>query len=223
MNVRTQVMKSRLRAVVAVTSVGWPLAARADIGVPLVAVFLPPMWLALIPIILLEAALLARMLSASFGRALLPSTIGNVVTAIVGVPLTWLALAIAELVCCGTARGLGTIGAKAYAVTVQAPWLIPYEQDLGWMIPIALVVIAIPCLVVTVAVEGLVNRRFFPNEARQVWKATWLVNAASYAMLGLLMVPAWAVAGRLESLFNPVSEWFIEVTFRIAKLFVGAN
>jgi hypothetical protein len=91
------------------------------------------------------------------------------------------------------------------------------------MIPIALLVIAIPCLAVTVAVEGLVNRRFFPNEARRVWKATWLVNAASYAMLGVLMVPTWALADRLQSLFYPVNGWFIAATFGIAKLFAGAN
>jgi hypothetical protein len=41
-------------------------AAHADIGVPMVAVFLPPMWLAFIPIVLLEALVLARLLKISF-------------------------------------------------------------------------------------------------------------------------------------------------------------
>ena len=66
--------------------------AYADIGVPLVAVFLPPMWLLLIPVILLEAFLLGRLLSLGTALTLLPSAVGNIATTIVGVPFTWLLL-----------------------------------------------------------------------------------------------------------------------------------
>jgi hypothetical protein len=33
---------------------------------------------------------------------------------------------------------------KVLAVTWQAPWLIPYEEDLNWMIPVAGLVLLIP-------------------------------------------------------------------------------
>ena len=46
--------------------------AHADIGVPMVAVFLPPMWLSLIPVVFLEAWILRRMLAVPNRRLPLP-------------------------------------------------------------------------------------------------------------------------------------------------------
>ena len=65
----------------------------------------------------------------------------------------WAVLATVQGVLAGDARGLATVGQKIYAVTVQAPWLIPYEEDLGWMIPIALVVLAVPAYLLSALIE----------------------------------------------------------------------
>lgn len=144
---------------------------------------LPPMWLAFIPIVLLEALVLAKLLALSFGRAVIPALFSNLASTLIGVPLVWLVLAVLEMICCGDAKGLTTFGAKLYAVTVQAPWLIPYEQDLPWMVPCALAVIAIPCFVASVVIEAPINkhllryadRRSLVPAARDfdcVWSAT---------------------------------------------------
>src|SRR5579862_4439329 len=105
-------------------------SAHADIGVPMVAIFLPPMWLSLVPVVLLEAWILQRMLSVPSRAALVASAVGNITTTIVGIPLIWAALAVVEAMCCGSAKGLDSAWHRIYAVTVQAPWLIPYEEDL---------------------------------------------------------------------------------------------
>ena len=201
-----------------------PTLAHADIGVPLIALFLPPMWLSLIPVILLEAFLLGRLLSLRMSSTLLPSSVGNIATTIIGVPFTWLFLAIFEGVCCDTAQGLDSFGAKVYAVTIQAPWLIPYETDLNWMIPAALMVMAIPCYVVSVAIEGKINRKFFHElDSRNVWRATWISNAGSYIMLGLLMWPTWKLASPLQTFFSPVIGWFIGTVFKVARAIMGSG
>src|SRR5208337_3541718 len=97
----------------------WPAVTVADAGVPLVALFLPPLWLGLVPIILVKAFANCRLLSIPFRRTLLPATLGNLASAIVGIPLTWVFLATLEMFFFGTAHGLGTTGAKVYSVTIQ--------------------------------------------------------------------------------------------------------
>ena len=199
-------------------------AAHADIGVPMIAVFLPPMWLAFIPIVLLEALLLARLLDVSFGRAVTPSLLSNLASTLVGIPLMWFVLALAEMICCGEARGLTTFSAKLYAVTVQAPWLIPYERDLRWMVPSALAVLAIPCFVASVIVEAPVNQYFLRDtEKRSLWRATAIANACSYMLLALLIWPALKLANHMPGFFEPIGEWIVETTFKVAGALTGRH
>jgi hypothetical protein len=199
-------------------------AAHADIGVPMIAVFLPPIWLAFIPIVLVEALLLARLLDVSFGRAVTPAFLSNLASTLVGIPLMWFILAVAELICCGEARGLTTFSAKLYAVTVQAPWLIPYEKDLRWMVPCALAVLAIPCFVASVIVEAPVNQYFLRGaERRSLWRATAIANACSYVLLALLIWPAWKLANHLPGFFEPIGEWIVEITFKVAGALTGRH
>jgi len=186
----------------------------------MVAIFLPPMWLSLVPVVLLEAWILRRMLSLPIGTALRSSTIGNVLTTIIGVPLVWLALAFLEGTCCGGAAGLTTFGQKVYAVTIQSPWLIPYEKDLSWMIPAAMAVLVIPFFIVTVAIEGFVNRRVLANaDPKRVWKATWVANAWSYLLIVMLAWPAFLIAGKMGRWV--IIDWFIGAVFASWKLIHG--
>src|SRR5688500_6817734 len=107
-----------MKKLLLVTLAVLPPTASANIGMPMVAIFLPPMWLGLIAIIAVEALILARVVGTTFRHVLLPVTVGNIVSTIIGIPFVWFLLAITEAVCCGTAKGLATVGAKIYAVTV---------------------------------------------------------------------------------------------------------
>ncbi len=145
----------KLRYTVAVVMLAWliilwPTVAVADAGVPLVAIFLPPLWLGLVPIIFIEAFVNCRLLLIPFRRTLLPATLGNLASAIVGIPLTWVFLAAFEIFFGShfPPNLLGSTGAKVLSVTIGAPWLIPYEPDLWWMVPVALAFLrflASPC------------------------------------------------------------------------------
>lgn len=203
-----------------------PIQAAANIGLPMIAVFLPPLWVALIPIILVESAIVAKGARVPFGTSVGAVALANVVSTIVGVPVLWFLLATIELLCCGGALGLGSAWAKLYAVTVQAPWLIPYESDFGWMIPAALVTLAIVFAVMSVLVETPIVARVTKTERRRMWGSMWIANVVSYALLGLagLFVATSSVKlDSLQRLFMPLSEVMVETVFLVARSLVKGS
>lgn len=195
--------------------------ASANIGVPMIAVFLPPLWLSLLPVIVVEAWVVSRWLPLAPGRAFSGSAIGNFASTVIGVPLMWMFLAVFQLALAGTARGLSSIGARAYAVTVQAPWLIPYEEDLKWMIPIALVVLAVPAYALSVLIEWRCLLPFTdPHHRPRTLRVVAAANAASYAALVVLFAIVLIAGDRLNaigSLFKPVTMFFVENVFSVAQ------
>ena len=187
----------------------------------MIALFLPALWLSLLPVILVEAWVIARWLPLSPRRAVSGAALGNVISTLIGIPLMWMFLATAQLVLAGTARGLSSVGAKTYAVTVQAPWLIPYEEDLKWMIPAALIVLAIPAYILSVLIEWRCLLPFVEsvNKTRTL-RVVATANAASYAALALLFAIVLAAGSRLNilgALFEPVTMFFVENVFSAAQ------
>jgi len=202
-----------------------PVPAHADIGLPLIAVLLPPMWLALIPIVVVEAAVIGHLLATPFRRTVVPASVGNLASTLAGIPLMWLLLATTEMVCCGEAKGLATPGAKIYAVTIQAPWLIPYERDFHWMIPVALLVFAIPCYALSVLIEAPFNVMAFRTTPKTlVWRATAAANLASYLCLALLFwieMRFFQHVNMGSAFFEPLINWFLEFVFHVAGSFAA--
>jgi hypothetical protein len=192
----------------------------------MIAVFLPPLWVALVPIVLLEAAVIAKRTGVSLRTATGGLALANIASTIVGVPMLWLLLAIAQLVCCGSALGLGSAWTKLYAVTIQAPWLIPYESEFGWMIPGALCTLAIVFVVMSVAVEAPIVARITKVQLGRMWPSMWIANIASYVALGLAGVVIAIFGLKLDALhraFMPLSEKMIEAVFSIAGFFVKGS
>lgn len=209
----------------ALNVVAWP--AQANSGVPMVAVFLPPLWLALIPIIAVESWVLVRLLAVSPIQAAKGSAIGNVLSTLVGVPFMWMVLATMQLSVAGGALGLATPAARVYAVTVQAPWLIPYEEHLTWMIPAALAVLAIPAYALSVLIEWLALLPFVSLDNRRgALGAVAIANLASYVLLAVLFFVALQSQEMLRPVFaafDPVTSWFMESVFRLAQTLHGTG
>lgn len=149
----------------------------------------PASWVLLVPIILVEALVAVRIFRIGFGRCFKVSAVANLVSTLVGIPLTWALLVIFEL-CTGAgyARGLHTPLLRLAAVTMQAPWLIPYEESLQWMVPAAAAFLCIPFFFASVLAEYLVARRFFPAELRPKAKHwAWMANLYSYGLIFVLL------------------------------------
>ena len=122
--------------------------AYADIGLPMIFLALPAMLIAFIPVVLLEGFVIHKTLDLKFTRVSVVSTVSNLVSTIIGIPVTWIILVIMEMVIAG-GRGYGyeTLTDKFMTAVAQAPWLVPYEDQYGWMIPTAFLVLLIPFFV----------------------------------------------------------------------------
>jgi len=172
--------------------------AYADAGVPMLYLVWPASWILFVPIVLVEAAVARTLLRLATLRALLVSAVSNAASTLVGIPLTWLLLAVLEILATsgGRAYGLNTWPRKVLAFTVQAPWLIPYESDLDWLIPAAAIVLCVPFFFTSVGIEYLVARRLVrdvPTGTTSKW--SWRANLLSYSLivLGLVVVLVRAV------------------------------
>lgn len=166
--------------------------ASADAGVPMLFVTFPAMLLALVPIVLLEIIVLGRVMGRSAASFVKSAAIANVVSTIVGIPLTWLVLVLLEWMTGGSAAyGLRTTMQKFLAVTWQAPWLIPYErQQLSWMIPAASLFLLVPFFFTSYLIEAPIVAHIKRDLPRtQMRAAVFRANVASYA--GLAIVNVW--------------------------------
>lgn len=134
------------------------------------------------PIIVLEAAIGARRWNVPIRAALTSQALANGFSTLLGLPATWVMLAVVELICCGTALGLSSLWQRIYAVTIQAPWLIPYEGDLKWMTPLALVVLSGTFCVMSILCEfPIVKLMVGPEHKRRAWPWVVRANATSYS------------------------------------------
>lgn len=170
----------------------------ADMGLPMLALYWPVAWVALIPIIYLEGKIGSKMLGEPVGSCCRASMNANAVSTLVGIPVTWVLLTVIEMYDGGgRAFGLDTFPKVLYAVTVQAPWLNSYQRNMVWMIPAATIVLSVFFYLMSVGVEFLIVRWHFRSHSKRKL-LHWMIiaNAWSYGLM-ILMTILWAVAGAM--------------------------
>jgi hypothetical protein len=158
----------------------------ANMGVPIVCVAVPIMLIALLPIALVESIVYCRFLRRPFKDAFWGALVANLWSTLVGVPFVWLLVLVVQLcIGGGSAWGMETSRQRLEAVTLQAAWLIPYRDDLPWMIPAASLALLLPFYLASVAVEFAALAARWPTLARRKIIASVVVaNALSYLGLG---------------------------------------
>jgi hypothetical protein len=169
-----------------------PVLVYANAGVPMIIYIMPVMGFSLIPIILIEAWYLHHRLSLSTTTVLKVTTLSNLLSTLVGVPLTWLLLVVVQMLLGGGgAFGLETTWDKLLSVTFQSAWLIPYAADLNWMIPLAGLFLLVPCFLVSWWSELWLTRRLLKTSA-QYHELKTVVRNANLITYGLLAL--WPLA-----------------------------
>lgn len=121
------------------------LNLHANAGVPMIAIVFPEMILSLVPVILIEIAVLIKRLKINKQKTVLAVVAGNLYSTLFGIPLTWIILVVIQVITGGD-RGIYNIGIllrNILSVTWQAPWLMP-SNDLHWQIPAAALFLLIP-------------------------------------------------------------------------------
>ncbi len=169
-----------------------PTEAHANVGLPMIVVIWPLFWVAIIPIILIEWFVMKRRLLAIPSKKLLSAaSLSNVLSTLFGIPIVWAVLFFLE-VCSpgggGTYPGLSFPLQMILSVTVQAPWLVPYETQLYWMIPAAFLFLLIPFYFVSAWLESWITiiylRKNYGEHVGSVKQAVWKANLYSYLFLG---------------------------------------
>lgn len=165
--------------------------ASANVGVPMLALTLPAM------VVALEAVVLGRILGTSVLSRVKSVAIANVLSTVVGIPFTWAALVALQGATGGiSAHGIATPTERLLAVTWQAPWLILYEGELHWMIPTASLVLLAPFFFASYITEAHVISHYEPRYCKsRLRPAVFQANLLSYILLAVvnLIWLGWAL------------------------------
>jgi len=167
----------------------------ANAGVPMIFVTLPAMIYLIVPVIVIEFLAGRRLLTEERSKTKwIGLTVANLASTFLGWPLAWLVLVVLQMTTGGGgAHGLDSPLGVILSVTQQAPWLIPYEDDLYWMIPIAMAVLLIPFFFVSVFSERLILSFIWRQEEKSaVRRFTWNAHMWSYGFL-LVVVIVYAI------------------------------
>jgi len=206
----------------------WPTPILANTGLPMVALYLPPAWLALLPIILVESAYGVRRFKVPMGRAFVAQAAANSVSTLIGIPATWLILALVEMFVLEWAVGVAPEPLLIVVSSiVGAAWLGPGAEQTSWMVPLAVALLSVPFYVMSVVSEYLVVVQFFRRLPRQVIRR-WAIraNAISYAFLVALVLIGWLLPRASQPLFElmrPLNERLGGVVLRLANQASGSR
>ena len=175
----------------------------------MVALYVPPAWFALVPIIFIEARYGARRYGVRFRQALFAETVANCFSTIIGIPLTWLAIVLVQVLTVPSGTG--------------PAWLMPGAR--WWSIAGAVVTLTVLFYLMSVFSEGVIVRRFFPELPRQTLR-NWMVraNAMSYLFLVVLIATA-SLAPKLGEpvyrVMQPINEFMVGGAMWVAAKVTG--
>ena len=186
-----------------------PIPAHANVGLPMVVPVGILMILALVPIIGVEAWVLSVRLSVGFGAALAASGAANLVSTVIGLPVSWLVA--------------GTIGSKArnllprsnaswkYVINRITESLFGMIGDTNseWIIPSAELMYLVPLFFLSWAIESyVVSNMLEGTHAVGISSAVCVANIASYGLLSIvpaveLIQSRKKLGAAIESAANP--------------------
>lgn len=156
--------------------------AYANAALPLVFLSLPGMALALVPVIAMESYVLMKILGLSVGSGLSVVFVANIVSTIVGLPVTWLLL-------------LPLAKLPQHEIP-GVLWFMPlygvekYPKD--WMVPAASLLLLIPYFFVSWLIEYRIAMRMLVGFEPNVSYGVLIGNLVSYGILALIVL-GWLI------------------------------
>ena len=161
----------------------------------------PAVVLALVPVVLIEAAVYRRRLGITYRKALYPAGVANLASTFLGYPLAWILRLIGQLVLTlllmlvtrivgePSDAAFDSIPGRLVVAAVSSAWLGPGAEDAPWMLPAASLVGLVPAFFVSVYSEAWVLRRLVKLGAMEsadrptIMALSYKANLASYALL----------------------------------------
>lgn len=158
----------------------------ANVGLPMIFVHGPVFVVGLLPIIVIESMVLKKFLQTkSFKSCLGLVGSANVISTVIGLPLTWFIFVVIQMFAGGGGNMPDdTFWERTYAMIIQAPWQLPYQYDLIWMVPRAALVMLVPFFFVSFLIEYLTIKRMISKEEQSGLRpGVFWGNVSSYTCL----------------------------------------
>ncbi|GET39359.1 hypothetical protein [Microseira wollei] len=173
-----------------------PSAAQANAGVPMLFFVFPPLTMAIVPIILVEAVVYAKSLNLSVKQAFICSIFANLISTLAGFPLLWIAIV-------GVGMALAWMNLYEVANFILFPvWLGPApNQQLLYLVPLSSVLFLVIAYFVSVFIENLLIRWLLEKvwhqaiEHSRLQKCVTLANLATYIPLAIFIALLLYVRG----------------------------
>ena len=171
-----------------------------DMGLPMIFPSIVLMAVALVPIVFIEAYIVASSLQVNVKKVFPPVTIANLVSTLVGIPVTWFVLALLQI---GSVIVLGTIAkwipsTDLFSLTLGAPWVYPGHDNEKLIVLGAMLFLLIPYGLASWAIEYLVvkamlvKKHEFGDLLKNLKAAVGKANLVSYCLLAVFVILFWS-------------------------------
>lgn len=170
-----------------------------DMGLPMIFPSIVLMAVALVPIVFIEAYIVATTLRVNLKKVFAPVTIANLVSTLVGIPVTWFVLALLQI---GSVFVSGTIAkwipsTDLFSITLGAPWIYPGHDNEKLIILGAMLFLLIPYGLASWALEYVVAKAMlskkhdFVDFSKNLKVAVGKANLVSYSLLAIFVIVFW--------------------------------
>ena len=167
-----------------------------DMGLPMIFPSIVLMVVALVPIVFIEGYITASTLQVNVKKVFAPVTIANLVSTLAGIPVTWLVLALLQIV---SVLVLGTIAkwipsTDLFSLTLGAPWVYPGHDNEKLIVLGAMLFLLIPYGLASWAVEYLVVKAMLAKKhefsvfSKNLKAAVGKANLLSYCLLAVFVI-----------------------------------
>ena len=179
-------------AIVTILGVLLACPAWANAGIPMLALAWPAQWLAFVPVVLIETAVIATALNSRYREQLWPVARANLLSTLVGVPIAWLAMLAVEAGVAAIVFGLlpesvaDLPGMQIVLFPLMAAWI---GGSSSWEFEVAFLVLSVPFCLASVYIEYRSLKGALDDGAARILRgAIWRGNILTYCLLCLAVV-----------------------------------
>lgn len=164
------------------------MIVQANAGVPMLPIQGVFMFLALIPIMLVESIILRWRLALNWKESIKGGVIANLVSTIAGVPLSWGFMFIFTVIAYTLESEYNfswdsPVMMAIYFIFTSA-WFAPYEGHYAWLIPMALIIMLIPAYFLSLWIEYWVCKYIWQDKPKNlIFQAIRIMNGVTYGVL----------------------------------------
>ncbi len=160
-------------------------------GLPMIVPSAMLMAVGLVPIVIIESIIVAHRLQLRIREVISSVSVANIVSTLVGIPVTWFLLTILEFAAGDLLGGVssGEFFSGLMSVTVGAAWIVPGQKNEEWIVLGSMLFLLIPYGLASWTIEYFVVRSMLNADSRtEMRRSVGYANLASYCLLAITVI-----------------------------------